>query len=152
MSEKIIVYSTVWCADCKRTKKFFGEHRVQYENIDIEQNPEHVDFVMQVNNGMRIVPTIVFPDGSTLSEPNNAQLAEKLGLRTKAERSFYDVIVIGGGPAGAIAALVLARAGVRVRVLDRARFPRFKLCGDSVNPGALAILTGAKALVIPMPR
>jgi len=52
-----------------------------------------------------------------------------------------DVIVVGAGPAGAIAALVLARVGVRVRVLDRARFPRFKLCGDSVNPGALAILT-----------
>ena len=48
---------------------------------------------------------------------------------------------MGGGPAGAVAALVLARAGVRVRVLDRARFPRFKLCGDSVNPGALAILS-----------
>jgi menaquinone-9 beta-reductase len=52
-----------------------------------------------------------------------------------------DVVVVGAGPAGAVAALVLARAGVRVRVLDRARFPRFKLCGDSVNPGALAILT-----------
>lgn len=52
-----------------------------------------------------------------------------------------DVLIVGAGPAGAIAALVLARAGVRVRVLDRARFPRFKLCGDSVNPGALGILT-----------
>jgi len=52
-----------------------------------------------------------------------------------------DVLIVGAGPAGAIAALVLARAGVRVRVLERARFPRFKLCGDSVNPGALAILS-----------
>jgi len=51
-----------------------------------------------------------------------------------------DVLVVGAGPAGSVAALVLARAGVRVRLVDRARFPRDKLCGDTVNPGSLAIL------------
>ena len=51
-----------------------------------------------------------------------------------------DVLVVGAGPAGSIAALVLARAGVRVRLVDRARFPRDKLCGDTLNPGTLAIL------------
>ena len=51
-----------------------------------------------------------------------------------------DVVVAGGGPAGAIAALVLARAGHRVRVFERGRFPRPKLCGDTLNPGALARL------------
>jgi flavin-dependent dehydrogenase len=51
-----------------------------------------------------------------------------------------DVIIVGAGPAGTIAAIVLARAGVRVTVLDRARFPRDKLCGDTINPGTLAIL------------
>ena len=52
----------------------------------------------------------------------------------------YDVVIAGGGPAGAIAALVLCRAGARVALFDRARFPRHKLCGDTINPGTLALL------------
>ena len=51
-----------------------------------------------------------------------------------------DVLIVGGGPAGSIAGVILARAGVRVRILDRAAFPRPKLCGDTVNPGALTLL------------
>jgi flavin-dependent dehydrogenase len=51
-----------------------------------------------------------------------------------------DVVIAGAGPAGAIAATILARAGVRVLLLDRARFPRPKLCGDTINPGTYAIL------------
>jgi geranylgeranyl reductase family protein len=51
-----------------------------------------------------------------------------------------DVLIVGAGPAGSVAALVLARAGVHVRLVDRARFPRDKLCGDTLNPGTLSIL------------
>ena len=51
-----------------------------------------------------------------------------------------DVLIVGAGPAGAVAATILARAGARVRLLDRAIFPRDKLCGDTINPGTVAIL------------
>ncbi len=119
MTDPIIVYSTVWCPDCKRAKNFLGEHRVPYENIDIEQDEKAMAFVQKVNNGMRIIPTIVFPDGSTLSEPSNAQLAEKLGMQTKATLEYYDSIIVGGGPSGLTAALYMAREGLDVLVIEK---------------------------------
>src|SRR5512143_907402 len=120
MPESIIVYGATWCPDCKRAKQFLGEQRIQYENIDIDDDPRSVAFVERVNSGKRIIPPIVFPDGSILVEPSNAQLAQKLGIRTEAQRSYYDTIVIGGGPAGLTAALYLAREGLDVLVIEKA--------------------------------
>jgi len=115
----IVIYSTTWCSDCKRAKKFFGEQRIPYTNIDIEENPEYIEIVEKINEGKRSVPTIVFPDGTILVEPSNAELAEKMGLQTEAKRSFYDVIIIGGGPTGLTAAIYLAREGFDTLVIER---------------------------------
>ncbi len=120
MPSSIIVYGATWCPDCKRAKQFLGEQRVQYQNIDIDEDPASIAFVEKINSGKRIIPTIVFPDGSILVEPTNAQLAQKLGLKTEAKRSYYDTIVIGGGPAGLTAALYLAREGLDVLVIEKA--------------------------------
>ncbi|NNL75675.1 MAG: FAD-dependent oxidoreductase [Desulfobacterales bacterium] len=78
--------------------------------------------VLENNNGKRIIPTIVFLDGTFLVEPTNAELAEKLGLKTKASRSHYDLIVLGGGPAGLTSALYTAREAIDTLVIERAAF------------------------------
>ena len=74
----IIIYATNWCGDCKRARRFFDDHEIPYQWINIDDNPEAEQFVRTTNNGNRSVPTIVFPDGRILVEPSNRQLAEIL--------------------------------------------------------------------------
>lgn len=74
---RIIMYSTQYCPDCQRAKAFFEANNIPYTRILIEDNHEATEFVMQVNNGFRSVPTILFPDGSVLVEPSWQELREK---------------------------------------------------------------------------
>ena len=78
--DEIVMYGTTWCSDCTRAKRFFEKNEVDYKWVNIDQETEFVDYVLSVNDGMRIVPTIVFGDGSILAEPSDRDLALKLNL------------------------------------------------------------------------
>ena len=113
------VYGAPWCPDCKRSKQFLGEQRVPYDWIDIDADPEGLRFVEELQGGGRTIPTIVFADGSHLLEPSNDELAERLGLSLKAERSYYDLLIVGGGPTGLTAAIYAAREGIDSLVIEK---------------------------------
>ena len=117
---QITVYGAFWCPDCHRSKQFLGEHQIPYNWIDIEEDEEGERFVIEANSGKRRIPTITFGDGSVLSVPSNADLAAKLDLKTIAERHHYDLIIVGGGPAGLTAALYTAREGIDTLIVERA--------------------------------
>jgi len=119
MNRPITVYGAYWCPDCRRSKRFLSEHQIAYTWVDIEQDTEAQAYVEKLNNGKRIIPTIVFEkDGDFLVEPTNAQLAQKLGLAARDPHDFHDVTIIGAGPAGLTGAIYLARDGFNVMVVD----------------------------------
>lgn len=119
---EITLYGAHWCPDCRRAKQFLGEHQIPYAWVDIEQDPAAEQFVIARNDGKRIIPTILFGDGSMLVEPSNAELAAKLGLQTTLDRKHFPLIVVGGGPAGLTTALYTAREGIDTLVIERAAF------------------------------
>jgi glutaredoxin-like protein len=83
MSDGIKMYGAPWCGDCRRAKDFFDRLGVRYDWIDVDQNSDGMKYVEEINDGKRIIPTILFPDGSILVEPSNAELAAKLGTGRK---------------------------------------------------------------------
>ena len=74
---QIVVYTTEYCSDCMRVKRFFEAYSIPHLRVGLEGNVEAVEFVIRLNNGYRSVPTIIFPDGSILVEPNWEELKAK---------------------------------------------------------------------------
>jgi len=112
------VYGAAWCPHCKRVKKFLAGHRVRYTYIDIDTDPEAIGRLKELQDGGQIIPTVVYPDGTHEVNPSNEALGRRIGLTLEADRSAYDLVIAGGGPAGLAAAIYAAREGIDSIVVD----------------------------------
>lgn len=74
----VTMYSTPWCGYCRRLKSQMEREGISYAEVDIEQDPKAADYVMSVNGGNQTVPTVVFPDGTALTNPTLAQVKQRL--------------------------------------------------------------------------
>lgn len=76
---QVTMYTTPWCGYCRQLKKLLAREGIDYAEVDIEQDPAAADYVMSVNGGNQTVPTVVFPDGSALTNPSLNQIKTRVG-------------------------------------------------------------------------
>jgi thioredoxin reductase (NADPH) len=115
----IRVAGTLWSPSCHRVKDFLARNRIPYQWLDIEINGEARELVEAANPEGHRLPVVFFPDGDVMVDPDSLALAEKCGLQTQATQPFYDVIIVGAGPAGLGAAVYGASEGLRTLMIDR---------------------------------
>ncbi|HEY2553050.1 MAG TPA: mycoredoxin [Streptosporangiaceae bacterium] len=78
MAQPLTMYTTTWCAFCRRLKSQLARDGIEMTEINIEEVPGAAEFVMSVNGGNQTVPTVVFPDGSAMTNPSAAEVKQRL--------------------------------------------------------------------------
>ncbi len=115
----IRVAGTLWSSSSHQTKDFLSRNRIPYQWLDIEQDEQARLMVDSLDQVDRLLPVVFFPDGSWLAKPDMLALAEKVGLRTRATQPFFDLIIVGAGPAGLGAAVYGASEGLHTAMIER---------------------------------
>lgn len=117
--EGIRVVGTLWSASSHAAKDFLARNRIPYRWLDLEREAEARTLLETVNREPRGLPAVFFPDGSVLLEPDQASLAGKIGMKTRAAMPFYDLVIVGGGPSGLGAAVYGASEGLRTLMIEK---------------------------------
>ncbi|GAA1061003.1 FAD-dependent oxidoreductase [Agromyces bracchium] len=117
--EGIRVAGTLWSPTTHAVKDFLARSQIPYQWLDIEKNEGARELVEAATSGARRLPVVFLPDGTTLFCPDLHELAERIGLRAPAQQPFYDLVVVGAGPAGLAAAVYGASEGLRTVVVER---------------------------------
>ncbi|HLF37338.1 MAG TPA: FAD-dependent oxidoreductase, partial [Anaerolineales bacterium] len=115
----IRVAGTLWSPGSHAVKDFLARNQVPYQWLNVETDLQARELVQTTDPEQHRLPVVFFPDGSYLVEPNNLALAAKVGLQTEARQTFYDFIIVGGGPAGLGAAVYSASEGLRTAMIER---------------------------------
>ncbi|OGO31492.1 MAG: fused response regulator/thioredoxin-disulfide reductase [Chloroflexi bacterium RBG_16_54_18] len=115
----IRVAGTLWSSSSHQVKDFLARNQIPYQWLDIDTDAETRALVEALNAGAYRLPVVFFPDGTSLIEPANLELAEKVGLQTQAGKPFYDLIIIGAGPAGLAAAVYGGSEGLQTVMLEK---------------------------------
>ncbi len=115
----IRVAGTLWSPSAHQIKDFLSRNRIPYLWLDIEKDTEAARLVAATAPDAAGLPVVFFPDGVQLVAPDTRTLAEKVGLRTQATEPFYDLIIIGAGPAGLGAAVYGASEGLRTALIEK---------------------------------
>ena len=116
--EGIRVAGTLWSLSSHEVKDFLTRHQIPYQWLDIEKDPNSRILVESVTTETKL-PVIFFPDGTNLIEPDLKVLADKVGLQTRAALPFYDLVVIGSGPAGLAASVYAGSEGLKCLVIEK---------------------------------
>ncbi len=117
--EGIRVLGHRWSPASHAIKDFLARNQVPYRWLDVEADSEAPRLLELAEVDPTQLPVVLFPDGSHLVQPLNAALAEKVGFKTRAEMPFYDLVIVGSGPAGLAAAVYGASEGLRTVLIER---------------------------------
>ncbi len=118
--EGIRIVGARWSAMGHTVRDFLSRNRIPYQWLNPEQNPEALELLTEKGIDDAKLPVVLFGDGTALVQPSTTELANKVGLRTQAQQEFYDVVIVGAGPAGLAAGVYGASEGLKTLVVEAA--------------------------------